>query len=185
MESASPNTVAGSSTPRSSPSHPTSSANPSNTPRTHADQPSQLFFPTPGLQQLPAYIQSTQDLLRKLHLHDAYDKYVRLFNASSDDAPIPNDRNEAVSTSPPTTGQNGLMGASDKGKGKEVAPAPMAQTPAADGQDGDDDNGPGGKGEKKKKNSYKHLIKGVPGKHSLKKDDNLTKLMLAPLKQRV
>ena len=32
----------------------------------------------------------------------------------------------------------------------------------ADGGDGDDDEATG-KGEKKKKNTYKHLIKGVPG----------------------
>lgn len=42
-----------------------------------------------------------------------------------------------------------------------------ASTPAdadhADAGDGDDDDAPGAKGEKKKKNSYKHLIKGIPG----------------------
>jgi len=32
-----------------------------------------------------------------------------------------------------------------------------------DGGDGDDDDATGGKGEKKKKNTYKHLIKDVPG----------------------
>ena len=32
-----------------------------------------------------------------------------------------------------------------------------------DGGDGDDDDVTGGKGEKKKKNTYKHLIKGIPG----------------------
>ena len=84
----------------------------------------------------------------------------------------------------------------------------------ADGGD-DDDDAAGGKGEKKKKNTYKHLIKGIPwvfqvcflfpfapdlcnpssvsntvflsltGKHSLKKDDSLTKVMLVPPKQRM
>ena len=73
-----------------------------------------------------------------------------------------------------------------------------------DGGDGDDDDATGGKGEKKKKNTYKHLIKGIPGvlilifaalhsflntfksgKHSLKKDDSLTKVMLVPPKQRM
>ncbi|PPR00786.1 hypothetical protein CVT24_000751 [Panaeolus cyanescens] len=94
----------------------------------------------------------------------------------------------------------------DKGKGREVplgmgmgmgmggmpGTAPPAGTGGDvdqlgkdDGGDGDDDDGPGGKGEKKKKNSYKHLIKGIPGKHSLKKDDYLTTMMLVPPKQRV
>ena len=43
----------------------------------------------------------------------------------------------------------------------------MGNTPVdvdlGDGGDGDDDDAPGGKGEKKKKNTYKHLIKGIPG----------------------
>lgn len=94
----------------------------------------------------------------------------------------------------------------DKGKGKEVVvtnPVHAPQTPAADAQDGDDEDG--GKGDKKKKNSYKHLIKGVPGalhllvtwfvgserlgdwvgKHSMKKDDYLTMMMQVPPKQRM
>jgi hypothetical protein len=56
----------------------------------------------------------------------------------------------------------------DKGKGREVViTSPLvAQTPGADGQDVDDEEG-GGKGEKKKKNSYKHLIKGVPGESTV------------------
>lgn len=41
-------------------------------------------------------------------------------------------------------------------------------TPGApDGGDGDGDEGIGGKGDKKKRNNYKHLIKGVPGAFSL------------------
>ena len=95
----------------------------------------------------------------------------------------------------------------NKGKGK------AADMDLADGGD-DDDDAAGGKGEKKKKNTYKHLIKGIPGvfsvpfvpglcnpcsipsvsntfflsltgKHSLKKDDSLTKVMLVPPKQRM
>jgi hypothetical protein len=57
----------------------------------------------------------------------------------------------------------------DKGKGKEVVHGnvvTMANTPAdvdlGDG-DGDDDDAAGGKNEKKKKNTYKDLIKGIPG----------------------
>jgi hypothetical protein len=57
----------------------------------------------------------------------------------------------------------------DKGKGREVfVGTPQtpgaAATPAADGGDGGDgDEEEGSKGEKKKKNSYKHLIKDIPG----------------------
>lgn len=39
--------------------------------------------------------------------------------------------------------------------------------------------------EKKKKNSYRHLIKSLPGKHSLKKDDYLTTIMQVPPKQHI
>ncbi|KAG6332354.1 hypothetical protein ID866_6737 [Astraeus odoratus] len=39
--------------------------------------------------------------------------------------------------------------------------------------------------EKKKKNSYRHLIKNIPGKHSMKKDDYLTTMMQVPPKQRI
>lgn len=69
-----------------------------------------------------------------------------------------------------------------------------------DGQDGDEEDG-----SKKKKNSYKHLIKGVPGvphyattdytrrthtsrstgKHSMRKDEYLTTTMQVPPKQRM
>ncbi|KAJ3997406.1 hypothetical protein F5050DRAFT_1878619 [Lentinula boryana] len=184
MDSIVTNAVAGPSNPRTSLSHPLT-AHPSNTPHSNTNQFPQLFLPPPGPSQLPAYIKSTQDLLGQFHLHDAYDNYVRPFIASSEDFAIPNDKNGAIAASPPTTGQNGSFGTLDKGKTKEVVLATVAQTLAVDGQDGEDDDGPGGKGEKKKKNSYKHLIKGVPGKHSMKKDDYLTNLMLAPPKQRV
>ncbi|KAG9315203.1 hypothetical protein JVU11DRAFT_4333 [Chiua virens] len=39
--------------------------------------------------------------------------------------------------------------------------------------------------EKKKKNSYRHLIKSLPGKHSMKKDDYLTTIMQVPPKQHI
>ncbi|KAI9570582.1 hypothetical protein HD554DRAFT_2083175 [Boletus coccyginus] len=39
--------------------------------------------------------------------------------------------------------------------------------------------------EKKKKNSYRHLIKSLPGKHSMKKDDYLVTIMQAPPKQHI
>ncbi|KIJ66878.1 hypothetical protein HYDPIDRAFT_174196 [Hydnomerulius pinastri MD-312] len=58
------------------------------------------------------------------------------------------------------------------------APSPVApnNVPHDPPPDGDD---------KKKKNSYRHLIKSVPGKHSLKKDDYLTMMMQVPPKQRI
>lgn len=39
--------------------------------------------------------------------------------------------------------------------------------------------------DKMKKNSYRFLIKSVPGKHSMKKDDYLTMMMQVPPKQRI
>jgi hypothetical protein len=50
----------------------------------------------------------------------------------------------------------------DKGKGKEMVVGTPGSSAVADGGDGDDDEA-AGKGEKRKKNNYKHLIKGVPG----------------------
>ena len=95
------------------------------------------FLPRPGPPQPPPYFRSTEDLLKRFQLLPAYDKYVRPF-------------------APPVS----QLGATDKGKGKEVPPSsPAAPTPGPGG-DGDDDDG--GKGEKKHKN-YKHLIKAVPG----------------------
>ena len=63
--------------------------------------------------------------------------------------------------SPSSTKPNG-NGVMDKGKGREVVGTP--NTPGLpDGGDGDDEEGMGGKGDKKKKNNYKHLLKGIPG----------------------
>ncbi|KDR76282.1 hypothetical protein GALMADRAFT_34991, partial [Galerina marginata CBS 339.88] len=122
-------------------------------------------------------LSSTQDLLARFHLHPAYDRYVRPFGHGGG----------------PSMDQQRV----DKGKGRERdggfgAGSGAGGTPTAggeadlgDGGDAEDDDGPGGKGEKKKKNTYRHLIKGVPGKHSLKKDDYLTSMMLVPPKQRI
>lgn len=43
-----------------------------------------------------------------------------------------------------------------------------AVTPGADGGDGDDGDEEGGKGDKKQKNTYRHLIKGIPGAYTFK-----------------
>ncbi|CDO75068.1 hypothetical protein BN946_scf184605.g9 [Trametes cinnabarina] len=85
--------------------------------------------------------------------------------------------------------QTTTSSATDRGKGKEkeipprdvAASSPAAHTPGA-GQDGEEEEG--GRGEKKYKN-YRHLIKGLPGKHSMKKDDYLTTLMQVPPKQKM
>ncbi|KAG6862568.1 hypothetical protein C0995_000116 [Termitomyces sp. Mi166 len=152
------NAVAGPSTLRSSPS-------PSPT--------SHLFLPPPPLPRTqPTYLHSTQDLLGRFHLLSAYDKYVRPFalpTETSQDQP---------GIVPVTPGANGGL---DKGKGKETEGGPV--TPVVHEGDGGDDEG--GKGDKKQKNNYKHLIKGIPGKHSMKKDDYLTTMMLVPPKQRI
>jgi len=133
-----------------------------------------LIAPPPPKQHLA----STQDLLARLQLLPAYDKYVRLGDAGD----------ASAGPGVPTTG------AVDKGKGRELG----GDVEMADAQDGDDDDGR----EKKKKNSYKHLIKGIPGallsllspalwthgstgKHSFRKEDYLTTMMLVPPKQRM
>ncbi|KAF8917465.1 hypothetical protein CPB85DRAFT_1374250 [Mucidula mucida] len=122
------------------------------TPQMPVSDPIPLFFPPPAQQEPPVYFRSTQDLLSTFNLLDAYDKYVK----AQDD----------IEPSSPSA---------DKGKGKEkdgpvTAASPLPQTPAADP---DDDDPGGAKGDKKRKHTYKHLIKGAPGKHSMKKDDYL------------
>ncbi|KAF7336659.1 hypothetical protein MVEN_02100700 [Mycena venus] len=127
--------------------------------------PSTALFLKPAAPPQPKpRLASTNDLLARFQLLSAYDKYVR---------PPPDDPPE------PPQPDNG------KGKAREHHPSPTPQTPGAD-HDPDDDDAAQAKGEKKKKNnSYKHLIKGVPGKHSMKKDDYLAGIMQVPPKQRI
>ncbi|KIJ11943.1 hypothetical protein PAXINDRAFT_171458 [Paxillus involutus ATCC 200175] len=54
-----------------------------------------------------------------------------------------------------------------------ISPSNIPYHPPPDGDD------------KKKKNSYRHLIRSLPGKHSMKKDDYLTTMMQVPAKQRI
>lgn len=155
------------------------SSSPSSTP--HHPQPPLLFLPPPVPPPLRQHLHSTQDLLERFQLLPAYDKYVRPSAVSGSDA--------GFDGADPTTPAPVTPGGVDKGKGRDVSGSggvdhSLEDTGLGDGGDGDDDDGPGGKGEKKKKNSYKHLIKGVPGKHSMKKDDYLTTTMLVPPKQR-
>jgi hypothetical protein len=106
---------------------------------------------------------STQDLISRFRLLSAYDTHVRPYIdllAGADDAPAPPTPLLSTPASRPFT---------DKGKGKEREqsdPFPgvgHAPTPGGSGPDGGDEDG---KGEKKKKNNYRHLIKGVPGTHT-------------------
>ncbi|KAF7316808.1 hypothetical protein HMN09_00413900 [Mycena chlorophos] len=121
-----------------------------------------LYLLPPRPIQPPPRLASTDDLLTRFRLLPAYDKYVR------DEAHQHSDQQD-----------NG------KGKGREQPPSPTPQTPGGPDHDPDDDDAAQAKGEKKKKNSYKHLIKGVPGKHSMKKDDFLAGIMQAPPKQHI
>ncbi|KAF9223666.1 hypothetical protein BS17DRAFT_781018 [Gyrodon lividus] len=112
-------------------------------PSTIAQDPPVMFLPPAMAYSQPqTFLTSTQDLLSRLHLHAAYDKYVRIPLSQS------------------------------------FVPAPFIAPSNAPHQllDGD---------EKKKKNSYRHLIKSLPGKHSIKKDDYLTTMMQVPPKQRI
>ncbi|KAI0654642.1 hypothetical protein C8Q70DRAFT_925330 [Cubamyces menziesii] len=149
--------------PHRSPQHTNALAGPSTTP----EIPS-LYLPPPGPPPPRSYFSSTQDLLTRFQLLPSYDKYVRPY----------------VTPAGPSS-----SGATEKGKGKEkeiplrdvAASSPAAHTPGA-GHDPEDEDG--GKGEKKSKN-YRHLIKGIPGKHSMKKDEYLTTLMQVPPKQKM
>ncbi|KAI0749969.1 hypothetical protein C8Q80DRAFT_658344 [Daedaleopsis nitida] len=144
-----------------SPHHPAQHTNAVAGPSSLPDIPP-LYLPPPGPPQPPPYFRSTEDLLVRFQLLGAYDKYVRPFASPVAQA-----------------------SATDKGKAKEVLPLPPsspAALGAAAGDEADDDEG--GKGEKKHKN-YKHLIKAVPGKHSMRKDDSLGRLMGEAPKQKM
>ncbi|KIM39802.1 hypothetical protein M413DRAFT_19587 [Hebeloma cylindrosporum] len=154
--------------------------------------PPLLFLPPPPPPPPKQHLASTQDLLARFHLLPAYDRYVRPFTLPGDDPALQQQPNDPQTPAPgpsvlapsPATGSAGTV---DKGKGRErdSAVATPADADPADVGDADDDDAPGAKGEKKKKNTYRHLIKGIPGKHSLKKDDYLTTMMLVPPKQRL
>ncbi|KDQ59198.1 hypothetical protein JAAARDRAFT_33930 [Jaapia argillacea MUCL 33604] len=146
----------------SSSSPPNAIAGPSN-----LSQNIPLYLPPPAQPRPRSYFTSTDDLLSRFHLLPAYDQYVRPYAA-----PISKD----LATSPSAT-------TTDKGKGKEkeVTTPAAASTPGGL-QDGDDDES---NERKKKKNNYRHLIKGIPGKHSMKKDDYLTTMIQVPPKQKV
>ncbi|KAG6817669.1 hypothetical protein H0H87_005427 [Tephrocybe sp. NHM501043] len=156
-----PNAVAGPSTSRISTPPPSASS-------------SSLFLPPPPAppKTQQTHLSSTQDLLSRFLLLPEYDKYVRPFAAPTETGL------DLLGPTPVTPGATGVV---DKGKGKETEVGSV--TPVAPDGDGDDEEG--GKGDKKQRNNYKHLIKGIPGKHSLKKDDYLTTTMLVPPKQRI
>lgn len=119
-----------------------------------------------------------------MHLLPAYDKYVRPPQASLDgplDVKTGLDGGTNANTQSAGIAPNAMPPHIDKGKGREV---PVNDVDMHDPNDVDDDD-MGGKGEKKKRNSYKHLIRGIPGKHSTKKDDYLENMMLVPPKQRI
>ncbi|THH16388.1 hypothetical protein EUX98_g9306 [Antrodiella citrinella] len=145
------------------PFHPTNALAGPSTP--HVVAPS-LFLPPPAIlivqtdppRPAPNF-RSTDDLLSRFQLLAAYDRYVRPYSGSL----------------PPTS--------TDKGKGKERE-LPQKDTPTLPPNNDLDDEDGTGKGEKKWKNNYRHLIKGIPGKHSMKKDDYLTNMIQVPPKQR-
>ncbi|KAI0297310.1 hypothetical protein B0F90DRAFT_922131 [Multifurca ochricompacta] len=119
-------------------------------------------------------LESTQDLISRFHLLTAYDKFVRPFITQELDP---------HQLHPPTTPLVPLP--TDKGKARERDPGtPTIASAATPGthHDPDDDEGRDGK---KKKNTYRHLIKGIPGKHSIKKDDFLTTIIQVPPKQHI
>lgn len=135
---------------------------------------SSLFLLAPASPRPPQLLESTQDLISRFHLLTAYDSFVRPFIAQE------HDLNTANLPATPA-----VAPLSDKGKGRERDPGtPTVASAATPGthHDPDDDEGRDGK---KKKNTYRHLIKGVPGKHSIKKDDFLTTTIQVPPKQHI
>ncbi|THH21255.1 hypothetical protein EW146_g241 [Bondarzewia mesenterica] len=135
-----------------------------------------LYLPPPVAPQPPPLLTSTQDLLSRFHLQSAYDKFVR---------PLVPPVDGQSSNHPPTPAPITNAAPQDKGKGRERdsgTPTPTnAPTPGVP-PDGDEEEGKDGK---KKKNTYKHLIKGIPGRHSMKKDDFLSDIIQVPPKQRI
>jgi len=100
----------------------------------------------------PPLLGSTQDLISRFHLLTAYDKFVR---------PFVSQEHDPQASHLPTT--PAVASSSDKGKGKERDPGtPTIASAATPGthHDPDDDEGRDGK---KKKNTYRHLIRGIPG----------------------
>lgn len=119
--------------------------------------------------------ESTQDLISRFDLLPAYDKYVRPYIHQMGSLPEALSNHTPADATLPSALRSSSPSALDKGKGKEV-PVGTPRTPfivttpaAADGGDGDDGEEDGAKGEKKKKNGYRHLIKGIPGAQSAKK----------------
>lgn len=114
-----------------------------------------MIAPPPPRQHLA----STQDLLSRLQLLPAYDKYVRPSLDGSLGAidGAGNINAQSLGTTP------NPMSHFDKGKGREV-PVHGGDVDMHDPNDAEEEDG---KGDKKKRNSYKHLIGGIPGKSDI------------------
>ena len=111
------------------------------------------------------YLASTQDLLSRLQLVSAYDKYVRSPQGSLDgslNTKMSIDGGLNTNTLSSGVTPNPMSPHIDKGKGREL-PVRGGEVDTHDPNDGDEED-MGGKGEKRKRNNYKHLIKGIPGK---------------------
>jgi hypothetical protein len=119
-----------------------------------------MIAPPPPRQHLA----STQDLISRLQLITAYDKYVGPPQGSLDESLNAKMSMDGMNTDTQTSGitPNPLSPHVDKGKGREV-PVRGGEVDMHDPNDGDEDD-VGGKGEKRKRNNYKQLIRGIPGK---------------------
>ncbi|TCD63138.1 hypothetical protein EIP91_005976, partial [Steccherinum ochraceum] len=124
-----------------------------------------LFLPPQEPPRPKPHFRSTDDLLSRFQLLSAYDRYVRPYSV-------------------PVSSTSASSNVLDKGKGKEreLSSTPSALPTSNSANEGEEEDGQ--KGERKWKNNYKHLIKGIPGKHSTKKDDYLMTMMQVPPKQR-
>lgn len=140
----------------------------------------------------PQLLRSDQDLLDAFGLHAAYDKYVRPHIKPLDQQDTPPHPQSALDkgkgrlldslgTGAGASGAGAGLGGRQVSMGPVAGPsAPIKTEPGADG----DEDGLGGK-KKKKEQSYRHLIRHLPGKHTMKKDNHLMTLINAPPKQRM
>ncbi|EIM91191.1 uncharacterized protein STEHIDRAFT_152850 [Stereum hirsutum FP-91666 SS1] len=145
--------------------------------------PPSLYLPPPREPRPPLFLNSSQDLVGRFRLQSAYDKFVKPFIEPTQPQQQQQSRQDGQSSNhpptpaPPFNAPTPDVNINGKGKAKAAAAAaaepatPMPATPGpgggggGGGQDGDEEEV--GKDGKKKKNTYRHLIKGIPGDYSL------------------
>ncbi|KDQ15941.1 hypothetical protein BOTBODRAFT_31395 [Botryobasidium botryosum FD-172 SS1] len=150
----------------------------------HAGPSSLPFFPPPmpRSQHTARLVNSTQDLLGRLHITPSYNSLVRPY--------LPHIRSTGQGKADGAT----VSGVEEKGKGKETQPMDGVIENGANsvsalgaGHTGGEamDDSTGERKKKKFEHGYKSFISDLPGKHSAKKDTYLVNLVQQPPKQRM